>query len=604
MYGIKPKRRIFKSFRARVLTYLIAGMTVIFGCFNIYFYQHEKKHIMSTVLEQGDLLVSVLADTTRLGVFAEDETILRLPMEAVLHHKGILEACLLNKKKDLLLQVMNEEERKSARCLLDKPEQGSQFFNNMFLNKNTIHFEEEDHFEFWAPVVAAKTQPFTAESLFFTDDSELQEQQGGDIIGFAGLTIDKEIYSAQLRDLIYQNLLMGFIFILLSFSVGWLIVQEAASPLQRMIANLRRRGIELKSGDELGALSSTFETLVEELGEAFETINNLKQDLEDKVEERTNSLAKANLELADKQVRLSKTNNQLSEALMELQETQMHMIQSEKMAALGQLVAGVAHEINNTTNFVSGSLPPLSRIINNLNRLLQRYESLDELSDRPAEERENTIESINRFKEEINYDDLMSDLDTLLFNIKEGAGRTTKIVQDLKNFSQPDKGNLQIVDIHKHLDSTVSLLHHEIKHGIEVIKEYDHSLPMVNCYSNQLNQVFMNILLNAIHAVKGKGTILIRTWSESGNLHVLFRDNGYGISKEALSRIFEPFFTLKQVGDGTGLGLSISYSIIKKHHGDIKVRSEIGKGSDFEIVIPLTQKKEDEQTENSIKKTA
>ncbi len=603
MYGIKPKRKLFKSFRARVLTYLIVGMSVIFGCFNIYFFQHEKKHIMSTILEQGDLLVSVLADSTRLGVFAEDETLLRLPMEAVLHHKGVLEACLLNKKKDLLLQVMNEEE-KSARCLLNNPKQGSQFFNNMFLNKKAVHFEKKDHFEFWAPVVAANTQPFTAESLFFTDASELPEQREGDVIGFAGLTIDKKIYTIQLRDLLYQNLLMGGIFILLSFSVGWLIVQEAASPLQRMIADIRRRGIELKSGDELGALSSTFETLIEELGEAFEIINSLKQDLEDKVEERTNSLARANLELADKQVRLSRTNNQLSDALMELQETQMHMIQSEKMAALGQLVAGVAHEINNTTNFVSGSLPPLGRIINNLGRLLQRYESLDELSDQPAKERSGAIESINQFKKEINYDDLRSDLDTLLFNIKEGASRTTKIVQDLKNFSQPDKGNLQMVDIHKHLDSTVSLLHHEIKRGIEIIKEYDPFLPMVSCYSSQLNQVFMNILLNAIHAVKGKGTILIRTWSESGNLHVLFRDNGYGISEEVLSRIFEPFFTLKEVGDGTGLGLSISYSIIKKHHGDIKVRSETGKGSDFEIVIPLVQTKQDEQTEIFIKKTA
>lgn len=590
MHQTTTRKYIFRNFRTRVFAYLIIGMTTIFSCFNIYFFQHERKHIISTVFEQGDLLVTVLAESTRLGVFAEDKNQLQIPMEAVLHHAGVLEVCLFNKNGNIILKLNRDGRAIHAdNFLRGIKSRNTQWFNDLFRFNGAVHFEEDSHFEFWAPVVAGAARPFTEETLFFAAENMPPEKHRGDIIGFASLTIDKEIYSAQLRELFYRNLLMGVIFILLSISIGWLIVQEATSPLQRLIADIRRRGVELKSDDELVALSSTFENLVVELGDAFETINNLKQDLEEKVEQRTRSLAKVNLELADKQVNLTRTNNQLSETLAELQETQMHMIQSEKMAAIGQLVAGVAHEINNTTNFVSGALPPLGRILNNINRLLQRYRALDKMTAASSEEFKKAMASIRLFEKEINFNDMKADLETLLFNIKEGARRTTKIVVDLKNFSRPDKGNLELIDIHKHLDSTISLLHHELKQGIEVTRQYDPTLPRITCYSNQINQVFMNIMLNAIQAIKRKGSILVRTWSQDNNLHVLFRDDGGGIPEELLSRIFDPFFTLKEVGSGTGLGLSVSYSIIKKHHGEILVRSQKGKGSEFEIIIPVSQ---------------
>ncbi|HBH18400.1 MAG TPA: hypothetical protein DDX14_05585, partial [Cyanobacteria bacterium UBA9579] len=276
---------------------------------------------------------------------------------------------------------------------------------------------------------------------------------------------------------------------------------------------------------------------------------------------------------------------QLEGAYAELKEAQAMVVHSEKMKSLGQLVAGVAHELNNPINFIYGNLDHLR---NYMNDLIGVIDSLAQVADKvPAE----VMESIEKSKEEADYQFILEDLPPLIKSCKDGAERCKQIVLDLKNFSRLDEALLKEIDIHEGLESTLNILYNKFKNKVNVHKEFG-ELPMLSCYAGQLNQVFMNILDNAIQAVPEHGDVYVRTSFENNNIKVIIEDNGAGIDQESLSRIFDPFFTTKPVGEGTGLGLSISYRIIKTHNGTIDVESEKGKGTKFTIKIPVDWHKE------------
>ncbi|OGQ87198.1 MAG: hypothetical protein A2512_09420 [Deltaproteobacteria bacterium RIFOXYD12_FULL_56_24] len=258
---------------------------------------------------------------------------------------------------------------------------------------------------------------------------------------------------------------------------------------------------------------------------------------------------------------------ELTATLKELRETQAQIAQSEKMAAVGQLVAGVAHEVNNTTNFISGALPPLGKRLAELVLLLANIEADGAPKLKKIEELKQTIE-------------------LLLGNIREGARRTCKIVTDLKNFSRLYDDLSQPLDINEGLETTLALVTPEYKYKMEVIREFSADLPVVYGSQGQLNQVFMNIIINAFQAQPNTGCLLIRTFRRKDTVHILFKDDGPGIPQEIKNRIFEPFFTTKEVGVGTGLGLSVSFGITNKHRGRIMVRSEPGQGAEFEVILP------------------
>ncbi len=280
---------------------------------------------------------------------------------------------------------------------------------------------------------------------------------------------------------------------------------------------------------------------------------------------------------------LVRKNKELEKILANLQNAQMQLVESEKMASLGQLTAGIAHEINNPINFVSANVGPLKADLEDLRQLLNRYTALHQ-----SEQLREDLKEINRFREEIDMEYLESEIDALLNGIEEGASRTKEIVIGLRNFSRLDELDLKTVNIHDGLNSTVMLLRSKLKNRIQVVKEYG-DLPEIECYPGKLNQVFMNILSNAIAAIPGEGTITIRTWLAEGNVHVSIKDTGTGMTDKVKRRIFDPFFTTKEVGEGTGLGLSISYGIIQKHNGKIDVFSEPGLGSEFVITLPVKQ---------------
>ncbi len=295
--------------------------------------------------------------------------------------------------------------------------------------------------------------------------------------------------------------------------------------------------------------------------------------LEKKVNERT--------------LELKSTNSELSIALKHLKETQSKLVESEKMASLGQLTAGIAHEINNPINFVSSSITPLRRDMNFVLDLLDKYHGI---SSEP--EIKSKFDTVHAWEKRLDMPYLKEEIDSILQGIEEGASRTTEIVRGLRNFSRLDESELKLVNIHEGIDSTLVLLNNKLS-NIKVVKQYNLHED-IECYAGKINQVFMNILSNSVHAVNkkpGEGLIVISTGeNSSGYATISIRDNGTGIPQSVISKIFEPFFTTKDVGEGTGLGLSIVYSIIQSHGGDIQVNSAEGEGTEFILILPKNQK--------------
>jgi len=284
----------------------------------------------------------------------------------------------------------------------------------------------------------------------------------------------------------------------------------------------------------------------------------------------------------DRTADLQRANNGLKFMNLRLQQAQMQLVQSEKMASIGVLAAGVAHEINNPVSFVSSNLVTLRQYAGDLLKLIAAYERADEVLATAAPQQ---FAAIERGKKAIGLAALREDVDSLGDETADGLARVTKIVHDLRDFAHAGDHEWQLADLHAGLDSTLNIARHELKHKVDVVREYG-ELPQIECLPSQLNQVFMNLFINAAHAVDKRGELRIRTGVESDGVWVEVEDTGCGIAEENLQRIFEPFFTTKPVGQGTGLGLALSYSIVQKHKGRLDVRSGLGQGSTFRIWLP------------------
>lgn len=310
------------------------------------------------------------------------------------------------------------------------------------------------------------------------------------------------------------------------------------------------------------------------------------RELEKRVQERTLELAQAKDQL---EIRVEERTGELARALSNLQQAQLQMVQSEKMSALGQLVAGVAHEINNPMSFIHGNLEPAKEYMQDLFGLLEQYQ---QYYPQPHLDIQKTIETID-------LEFLQADFVKLLQSIQAGTDRIQAIVNSLRNFSRLDESTVKAVDVHEGLDSTLTILQTRLRAQdwrpeIQIIKEYD-ELPLIECYAGQLNQVFMNIISNSIDALEDQAEhkfsrcITIRTVAEAKSVVIKIQDNGPGMSTTTRDHLFDPFFTTKPVGKGTGLGLSISYQIITKKHGGMLIcDSFLGGGALFTITLPTT----------------
>ena len=343
--------------------------------------------------------------------------------------------------------------------------------------------------------------------------------------------------------------------------------------------------------DAAGRIIGAIETLqdVTERHKAEDELRKYQAQLEDLVEKRTSQLREANHRLAqdnaqreNAETELRRRYTELTELNIQLSDTREQLVQSEKLASIGQLAAGVAHEINNPIGYVYSNIGALEKYINDLFRLMKAYEAAEAVIPQPQ------AGELAGLREKVDFSFLLEDIPILMGESKEGISRVKKIVQDLKDFSRVDSTQeWQWANLHQGLDSTINVAANEIKYKADVVREYG-SLPDVECMPSQLNQVFMNLLVNAAHAMgPERGRITVRTGVRDDKVWLEFSDTGCGIPEEIRQKIFDPFFTTKPVGKGTGLGLSLSYGIIQNHNGKIELESVVGQGSTFRITLPI-----------------
>ncbi len=295
-------------------------------------------------------------------------------------------------------------------------------------------------------------------------------------------------------------------------------------------------------------------------------------------------LYKQGLEIKRINAELNENNEELKSSLEEIKLMQQQLVQSEKMASLGVLSAGIAHEINNPINFVYAGINSLMRDFEDLQPVIEEISKLNpETTDIKQK-----LEKIEQLKEDNYFEEAYEAIPQIITQIKLGADRTAEIVKGLRSFSRTDKEELKYLNIHEGIDTSLLLLKNKYKNHIEIIKEFSNYIPDLKCNPGKINQAFLNIISNAIDAIDKKGKIWISTKKDSENIIISIKDNGTGIDEIIKEKLFDPFFTTKEVGKGTGLGLSITYGIITEHNGDIKVISEVGKGTEFIIKLPIT----------------
>ncbi|MBD1945582.1 HAMP domain-containing protein [Coleofasciculus sp. FACHB-712] len=403
---------------------------------------------------------------------------------------------------------------------------------------------------------------------------------------------------------------------LLSIAIAHLLAKQIGNP----IIQLSERSKTLAAGDlttpipgigaggEIGQLAHAYQEMAQALkalignleqrvAKRTEELEQARQTLEERVQQRTEELSQKNQQLQQAHDQLQQLNTelttnaqQLSQALRNLGRAQAQLIQTEKMSSLGQLVAGIAHEINNPINFIYGNLPHISDYTKNLLNLVQRYQK----SYPDAE--------IQQYIEDIDLDFLTGDLPKIITSMRAGSDRIRKIILLLRNFSRLDEAERKRVNIHEGIDSSLLIVQHRLQSGgdwkaegnpeIQVVKRYG-VLPPVECYPAQLNQVFMNIFSNAIDALETfkeqpEKRIYIKTeFSAAKQIIIKIKDNGSGIPTAIKSKIFDPFFTTKPVGKGIGLGLTVCYQILEHHQGRIAIISEPGQGTEVIIELPI-----------------
>lgn len=387
-------------------------------------------------------------------------------------------------------------------------------------------------------------------------------------------TLDSNL-SHYIRDLASKNPTLAIIFLLLGSFCALVMIKLVTVPL-----NFLTNAVKIFStGNFKHKIPTTYykelNILIHAFNEMASIIHKTHASLEEKIKERT--------------AEISQKNEQLNSAMNELKEAQAMIVHGEKMRSLGELVAGITHEINNPVNFIYGNLTHLNNYSQDLMEIIDKYEEYQELlpEDKKLE--------MQKLLEEKEYKYLKEDLPDLIKSCREGTVRTKNIVMDLKNFSRTEKMVINEIEINKELNTTLNILYNKYKNRITIHKEYG-EVSTIDCYGGQINQVLMNIIDNAIFAIKETGDIYIRTKDDGKNIIVEIEDNGVGISEENLSKVFEPFFTTKGVGEGTGLGMSISYKIIETHGGKINIESELGKGTKFTITLPKDGLKEQKGT--------
>ncbi|MBN1794497.1 MAG: HAMP domain-containing protein [Candidatus Omnitrophica bacterium] len=362
---------------------------------------------------------------------------------------------------------------------------------------------------------------------------------------------------------------LGVIFLVLLLAIINRVIVTPLAQLREATVNLGRGDLSYRvsvaSNDEIGLLAASFNTMTEQLQESTTSIENLNKEITER-------------KLAEEELR---------RAYQKLKETEAQLIQSEKMAALGLLVSGLAHELNNPSGYMMSNLQTLNEYQQKLCSALDALAAMVENADCVGGEATNALrERLGQIERERGLDYIKKDLPSLIRETLNGAERIKKIVSDVSTFGDPEWAERQPTNINEEIDRALTLVWNELKYTCEVIKEYS-ELPLTEASPGQLDRVFVNILLNAGQAIEEKGTIVIKTYTDASAICVEITDTGRGITESEIGKIFDPFYSTRGVGKGVGLGLSAAYGIVKQHGGTIDVKSAPGKGTTFTIRLPI-----------------
>lgn len=570
-----------KSFSTKIFFLLIIALVCLAMLFNIALISIQKKTYKTSYDAHGATLIRLLAHSIGLAIYTEDKDEMRAPVRGMLQQDDVVEVVIWSANGELLQQKTKDPGQKKR--IIAEPMKIPEVLrrDNTIEHKST---ETADSFILWGKILFNATS-IQQEDWYFDGETNDSDKE---VIGYAAVVLSKEFFEKGVRNILFQTGFSVLIFLFASTFATFLIIRKVTEPLRNLILTIRKREEKTEHPSDLKVLTDTYASMVDDLERSFQTISELNEGLEEKVKIRTFQLTKANTALSQRQEELKTSNAQLTDALNQLKETHEQLIQKEKLAAIGQLVAGVAHELNNTVNFISGALPSLHRSLDEMRKVLAGYEAVEEA--RGSNLLDEKFENIKKIKEELAYDELLLTIDQLMENIDEGTTRTTRIVHDLKIFSREDAEKVVPIDLHTIIDSTLNYIDKQSLQGITIDRIYK-ALPLVHCLPGRIGQVCLNIMNNSIHAMSETGRLTITTEQRKEYVHIMFSDTGCGIHADDRANIFDPFFTTKEVGLGTGLGLSISYSIIKQHGGDIKVQSNVGEGSTFEIILPIQPKK-------------
>lgn len=563
MKKISFLRALPNSLEVRIIVSFVLIMLTMAIVLDVMFITIQKNNYTKYIRSQGQTMARLLAQSVKTAVFSEDRDLLKEPVANLLKQENIKEIVVITNTGKLLLdQLAHHRQSAPVTTSTDWPQLQQKIRQSKQLSQET-----PDYFTFWWPVLS--TSYHNIEDIYF--QSETWQGDPPQEIGHVAIVVDKKLYHHAIQQILLRTGAIIALLASLAIIAAYVLIRRLTAPLRQLLYKISPKG--QGQAADMDILQNTVLSLVEDLDSAFTTIKDLRDGLELKVAERTQELSRQKITLQT--------------TISELQDAQANLVQSEKMAALGQMVAGVAHEINNTINFISASLPSLHRALATKHEIFLHYHKINP-QDADTKKLALLTEA-QTFSDHMDYEQNHHDITLLLAGINEGTNRTIAVVSALQSFSRSNaKGDFSPIIISEALESTLLFIDKKKSADITIKRDFAEDL-LVDGQLGPLHQVFLNIINNSFQSMRPGGTLTITTLVENDQAKIIISDTGQGIPAAILPKIFDPFFTTKEVGQGTGLGLSISYQIIKDHHGDIIVSTNKTDGTTFTITLPLRQ---------------